>query len=1721
MNRSLNPTFLNITFNVFVSILLVLGSFSTIQAQGIVSAKRLGSTGTDEVFKLLSDRNGFIYAMGYYSGTLNIDSAGSIKTYAGYGGRDIFIGKFTCDFNPVWVNRIGSNQNEGGDFLFGSLDLDSLGNIYVAGSIGNNATFTSTVGTSLLVSTAGDLDGFLAKYDNNGIRQWVVRQGGAQKDETHSVKLDSDGYLYVVGGFRGTATYHTTSGSTASRASNGNIDGFIAKYNTDGVLDVSGVRSYGSNIDDLIQTVESDMNGHLYYVGGTCCSNSGFNIGSTTINNIGSWGSFFFKTNRNLDVIWVNQMGNAQSENLSTIKYADSNYFYLYGHFDGTVTLPSQTPGLPQNLTSAGSFDMLLAKYDSAGVLISGKRYGSTGLDYSSSGLVINNKNEPLITGLFSNTVSFDGNSVTSFGSNSAFVVKLNNTLTATNAWRMGGTGNDYGKGLALGNAGEVYASGTHTTPGTFGTINIGSYGGNDGYIAQFSKLNPPQIVVNSGSTCAGFNLILKNTLVGASYQWLKDNTPITGATDSFYYATIPGLYRAIIVSDCISDTSDSFNVEINLLQGKNIDTNVCNGSLLSLNGIDTGVTSFSWSPTAGLSNTNTLTPTLNVLNDVTYILTKVYSNGCAIQDTFKIKSKNCCFTCSSLPTSLGSGLIACYEFSNNANDGSIEQNNGIINGASLTQDRFSTNSNAYQFNGQDNYISVPTSPSLNNIDSAITITFWANFQGWSTSFGNSFASVVSKTTTSSALHFRVSVSPNGYSASNNGKTWTQTSLTDSNLLNSWEFYAVSMSGNELKFYKNGILIDNIQNPTASYTLNTNNLLRIGRGDSITGDFLHGKLDDIRIYNRPLTSSEVSEIYTFGSTNTPPFVNAGTDIIICNAADSILLDATANIGKYKWSPSGNLSDSTILKPILSNPTNSSLIISNTVGSCVVSDTLNIEVINVTINAGTDTLVCKGDSIQLSATSNIAFKWKGEGYISDSLVLNPYVKPDTTTTYIILADITGCTISDTVVVSVPYLIANAGSDKSICLGDSIAMNATAVGSFRWNTSFGLSDSLILNPFAKPDSSFTYVIISSEGNCLLSDSVQIQVLKPFANAGMDVVMCKFDSIQLNGTGSGVIAWQTANGLTDTSSAKPFVSPIQTQLFILTSNIGNCIAYDTVSVSVKQIEANAGADILVCSGDTVQLQGQAQGSFYWKSSEFLSDTSILNPFVRVISTNSYVLIVNDSGCFHTDTVTIAVNGNIFLNAGLDTTICKGDTIQLSATNGINYNWAPSYNISDTSAANPIIWPFVTTDYIVKSTQGSCINYDTISITVRDLPIVNAGMDTLICLGDEIQLNPTTSATIIGWTPSIWLNDSNELNPIAKPLGAITYNIIVSDGKCFNLDSLNIDIINPPSIDAGSDLTICEGESIQLRVIGASKVIWSPGIYLDDSLITEPIASPSESIIYTVSTNEFGCISSDSVTVIVNPLPIIDAGMDTIVCLNSSFNFISTASGADVYEWTPNSDLSNPTALNPSAIISKPVLYKLSAKNSITGCLALDSISIIPEMVNAKFQPSVTEGAIPLNVQFINTSSGASFFDWDFGDGQTSNQTSPRHLYTQAGEFEVTLTATSNRGCIDTTRFVKIITIDNVIINIPNAFTPNGDGINDDFRVFVSNAALVKHIKGNIWDRWGGKVIDFNMPGGAWWNGTANGTVYPESVYVYTIEVEDIYGKVYKFNGTVTLLR
>lgn len=293
-----------------------------------------------------------------------------------------------------------------------------------------------------------------------------------------------------------------------------------------------------------------------------------------------------------------------------------------------------------------------------------------------------------------------------------------------------------------------------------------------------------------------------------------------------------------------------------------------------------------------------------------------------------------------------------------------------------------------------------------------------------------------------------------------------------------------------------------------------------------------------------------------------------------------------------------------------------------------------------------------------------------------------------------------------------------------------------------------------------------------------------------------------------------------------------------------------------------------------------------------------------------------------------------------------------------------------------------------------------------------------------------------------------------------------------------------------------------------------------------TVSYSTPGLKTITLAAAGSSGCtvISSQSVLVGIKPAPPLITLNKSRFCTGDVMQ-LGTADTANMqYLWTGPNGFSS-TAASPRIPVTGPeVTGTYSVVVTRFGCSSeLASVTIPPPapVPTAEFTatPSYTDAAYgPATVQFNNLSSGASSYWWDFGDGATSSEKNPEHIFNQKGNFTITLTATSADGCTASVSRSGIVIIENNnYIFIPNTFSPNGDGKNDEFQVTITNTKSY-HIR--IFDRWGAGL--FESPDISWsWNGENKGRPVPAGTYFYIINAVGTDGMTINKSGYITIIR
>ena len=450
---------------------------------------------------------------------------------------------------------------------------------------------------------------------------------------------------------------------------------------------------------------------------------------------------------------------------------------------------------------------------------------------------------------------------------------------------------------------------------------------------------------------------------------------------------------------------------------------------------------------------------------------------------------------------------------------------------------------------------------------------------------------------------------------------------------------------------------------------------------------------------------------------------------------------------------------------------------------------------------------------------------------------------------------------------------------------------------------------------------------------------------------------------------------------------------------------------------------------------------------------------------------------------TLVVAVVNNPTADAGTNAQICSGGSVTLNASGGVSYQWSPSNGLSNTNISNPVASPTITTTYYVTSTNlFGCTAVDSVLISLGSAA-ANAGNDTSICPGGNVQLQASGGVTY-SWSPTTSLSNANIFNPVASPSITTSYIVTVSDGSvCSNVDTVIVTVLPSVNANAGTDDTICPGNSIQLNASGGTVYNWSPATDLDDANIYNPLSTPFGTITYTVSVSDAnGCSATDDVTI--NVTQSVSAGFSfNSVCLSDSLMFADTSSSTNgnvnSWNWTfgdgsPNSTLQNPNHLY-TAVGTYDVMLVVTNSAGCTDSL-MQTITVSDSPL-ATFLMSDTAGCAPLIINFSDITSVSHTSIWNFDDSisgtyNSSTIQNPTHIFTQPGIYYVMLTVASTSGsCAD-----SIIHTINVYPKPEAQFTPSPNPVAVNSVVTMMNITTDASLWN--WDFGNGQTSIFENP-------------------------------------------
>ncbi len=274
-------------------------------------------------------------------------------------------------------------------------------------------------------------------------------------------------------------------------------------------------------------------------------------------------------------------------------------------------------------------------------------------------------------------------------------------------------------------------------------------------------------------------------------------------------------------------------------------------------------------------------------------------------------------------------------------------------------------------------------------------------------------------------------------------------------------------------------------------------------------------------------------------------------------------------------------------------------------------------------------------------------------------------------------------------------------------------------------------------------------------------------------------------------------------------------------------------------------------------------------------------------------------------------------------NSTICPGDTTTIAASGSSGYIWS-----TGSTTDSIMVSPSITTIYAVYVSNGTCAGDTSITIHVNSSPLPIITSSGKICIGESDTIS------ISGGTGYKWSNGDTTSTIIVSPISNTNYTVLVYGTLCSIHDSTSVLVFPYPLPSISTMQSICSGQSANLLASGGSAYLWSTG-----STISSISVTPLTSTIYSVIVSNGYCSTSDSVTVVVNPLPNATVCCDTSIIPGSKVQLIS--SGGDNYSWSPSNGLSCDTCPNPFASPSHNTTYTLTI-TSDSGCAATGTVTI-----------------------------------------------------------------------------------------------------------------------------------------------------------------------------------
>ncbi len=788
--------------------------------------------------------------------------------------------------------------------------------------------------------------------------------------------------------------------------------------------------------------------------------------------------------------------------------------------------------------------------------------------------------------------------------------------------------------------------------------------------------------------------------------------------------------------------------------------------------------------------------------------------------------------------------------------------------------------------------------------------------------------------------------------------------------------------------------------------------------------------------------------------------------------------------------------------------------------------------------------CPGAPITLTgncSTGTATYNWS-----NSTTGATTTVSPTVPTTYTVTGtDANGCSATGSILVNIsPNLnITVNPATPSICLGGSVSITASGGTTYAWTPSATLSSGTGATVTASPTVQTTYTVTGSSTGCTGSTTVTVSI-----NSNLTISVtptnpttCPGAPINLTAAGASTYVWSpTATLSAGTGTTVAATPTVQTTYTVVGTGIGGCTGSATVTVGISPnipITVTP-ANPSTCPGMPISLTASGGDTYVWSPTATLSaGTGATVSATPLVQTTYSVVGTAISGCTGTTTVTVAISANLPISVTpANPTTCPGAPIALTASGAATYVWSPTATLSASTGATVTASPPAQTTYTVVGTDLSgCMGSTTVTVMMNpNLQLFAPSIN--ICIGTSGTISASGADTYL-WSPAATLSSDTGSSVIASPLVTTTYTVEGNANGCTGSTMVTVNLVTGPQMSiTASPPAICPGDTSTLTAMlatgTAQTFTWTPNTSLLSASGQITHAFPNTTTTYTVVADNNGCISTAEYTLVFSPLPTVDFTADIREgCQGLEVHFTDlTTPAVNQWYWTFGNNITYGDysyVQNPIHYFENAGVYDVTLSViSVDGCktsLTYNDYIVTHPIPSADFSatPNIVNELEGL-VWFTDQSVGADVWNWNFDDnniiGNTSSLQNPTHIYADTGYYHPILIVFSDYGCSDTT--IRQVYIEpNFAFYVPNAFTPNDDGKNQNFAPRGEGIRLAT-FQMHIYDRWGKQVFNtVDMEKG--WNGKVGGKAPVEGVYSWLISFYDINRKFHAYKGSVVLIK